>query len=152
MYRAESRDAERLAALEWEVFGDGAWSQDSLRLLIADGALILAEAEDGILVAYAAFRSVVDEAELLRLAVHPESRRRGLARELLQYAFEELNTEGVSTCHLEVRTDNSAALHLYEDLGFEPVGLRRSYYADGCDAALLSRTLDRFESSPDGVA
>lgn len=138
----------RLAELERTVFGDDAWSEDSLRGLVEDedGTLVLVEpnsAGAADTMAYAAFRTVLDEAELLRVAVRPEARRRGLARRLLERGFETLAEGGVVTCHLEVRGDNVAAHRLYESLGFERVGHRPSYYSDGCDAALLSKALER---------
>ena len=51
-----------------------------------------------------------------------------------------LSDDGITTCHLEVREDNVDALRLYEDLGFQRVGNRPSYYADDCDAVLLTKT------------
>lgn len=133
--------AARLSELERDVFGDDAWSEKALRALVDDdGALVLLEPGSPGL-AYAAFRTVLDEAELLRVAVRPEARRCGLARRLLERGFEVLVERGVAVCHLEVRDDNVAALRLYEALGFERVGRRPSYYTGGCDAALLSRVL-----------
>lgn len=117
---------------------------DERALVLVEPGSPRAAADDA---AYAAFRTVLDEAELLRVATRPEARRRGLARRLLERGFETLVERGVATCHLEVRDDNVAALRLYETLGFERVGRRPSYYADGCDAALLSKTL-RTESEP----
>jgi ribosomal-protein-alanine N-acetyltransferase len=92
-------------------------------------------------VGYASFRRGFGEAELLRLAVAPGERRRGIARALAAAGFGRLREEGFETCHLEVRMDNMGAIALYEALGFERAGLRRGYYRDGTDALLLSRPL-----------
>lgn len=129
--------------IERDAFSDDAWSEDALRELVEnDGVLVLTEPGLPCL-AYAAFRTVLDEAELLRVAVRQEARRRGLARRILQRGIEILAERGVVICHLEVRDDNTPALRLYEALGFGRVGRRPSYYAGGCDAALLSKPLSK---------
>jgi ribosomal-protein-alanine N-acetyltransferase len=87
--------------------------------------------------AYAAFRHAVGEAELLRVAVHPDARRRGLARALLLEGLERLRQARIQVCFLEVRVENKPAIALYEDLGFSWVGLRRAYYQDGADAMVF---------------
>jgi ribosomal-protein-alanine N-acetyltransferase len=83
---------------------------------------------------YAAFRHAAGEAELLRLAVLPEERRRGVARALVAEGVERLLRAGVQVCFLEVRADNEPAIALYQRLGFAPIGRRRGYYRDGSDA------------------
>ena len=80
------------------------------------------------------------EAELLRLAVDPVHRRQGLATELEQSGRLRLADRGVTDIYLEVRADNQPARSLYEGLGWQQVGLRRSYYSAGIDALVLHRT------------
>jgi [ribosomal protein S18]-alanine N-acetyltransferase len=87
-------------------------------------------------VGYAAFHHAAGEAELLRLAVVPEERRRGVARTLVAEGFERLRREDVQICFLEVRTDNSPAIALYERLGFTLTTRRKAYYRDGTDALI----------------
>jgi ribosomal-protein-alanine N-acetyltransferase len=79
----------------------------------------------------------VGEAELLRVAVHPGSRRCGLARALIQEGLTRLERMDVQACFLEVRVDNTPAITLYESLGFAGIGLRRGYYRDGADAMVF---------------
>lgn len=90
---------------------------------------------------YAAFRHAADEAELLRLAVRPEERRRGVAQALVSRGFELLRKENVQVCFLEVRQDNAPAIALYERLGFVRNGRRRGYYRDGTDALIYVHEL-----------
>jgi len=87
-------------------------------------------------VGYAAFHHAAGEAELLRLAVVPEERRRGVARALIAEGFERLRREDVQICFLEVRTDNTSAIALYERLGFTLTTRRKGYYRDGTDALI----------------
>jgi len=90
---------------------------------------------------YACFRLGAGEAELLRVAVAPASRGRGIARQLIAAGFERLRAAGVAICFLEVRPANASALALYRALGFEPRGRRRAYYRDGSDALVFRRDL-----------
>jgi ribosomal-protein-alanine N-acetyltransferase len=97
--------------------------------------------------AYALLRLTPPDAELLRLAVHPRSRRRGAAGELLTAALAELRRHGCERWWLEVRRDNGPALGLYRRFGFELVATRRRYYADGCDAQVLRLTCQEAPSA-----
>lgn len=75
-----------------------------------------------------------------QLAVHPDHRRRGHARALL-VALMEAHRAAAQCVQLEVRASNEGALRLYEGLGFERMGLRKRYYADGEDAVLMTLLL-----------
>ncbi len=79
------------------------------------------------------------EAELLRIAVDPAHRGRGLGRRLLEACQRELAEEGLVHLFLEVRVSNAAAIQLYRACGWTPCGRRPGYYADGEDAALFQR-------------
>jgi ribosomal-protein-alanine N-acetyltransferase len=94
-----------------------------------DGSLPAAE-----IAGFACFRQLASEAELLRIAVDPAWRRRGIARALILSGIGLLRGAGVERCYLEVRPNNSGAIALYQDLGFELAGRRTAYYRDGADA------------------
>lgn len=81
-------------------------------------------------------RYVLDEGEILSLAVHPHKQRRGVARTLLQHVLKQVQ-KGRETLFLEVRVSNQAAATLYEHAGFQQVAVRSRYYEDGEDARLL---------------
>lgn len=89
-------------------------------------------------------RQVVDEEELLLIAVDPEYRRLGLGSRLLEHLLANAQERGTARLFLEMRADNPAE-HFYRRYGFEQVGLRRNYYrgADGRlrDAKTFARTL-----------
>lgn len=88
---------------------------------------------------YVCIRVVLDEANLLRVAVAPEWRRKGVASWILQRAFAEAAARGAVTAYLEVRPSNHAAISLYENLGFTPVGKRPRYYPESGEDALIMR-------------
>ena len=81
-------------------------------------------------------RNIAGEAEILRLGVEEGFRKQGLAAALLDYFMKILGEEGVSKCHLEFRSQNIAAKHLYEKSGFVMTGHRKKYYTDPADDAL----------------
>ncbi|HLV66813.1 MAG TPA: GNAT family N-acetyltransferase [Polyangiaceae bacterium] len=82
---------------------------------------------------------VADEVHLLDLVVAPQARRRGLGKRLLGALLEHAATSRARRVLLEVRRGNTPALALYEAAGFEHVGERSGYYADGEDALLMTR-------------
>lgn len=133
-------DLPALAALERASF-DSPWSQDLLRLELVEQAsvLLVKDRVDGGLAGYAAFRVAADEAELLRTAVAPGERRRGIARVLVEAGLRAVAERGARCCFLEVRPRNAAAVALYRSLGFRDAGRREGYYSDGSDALVMVR-------------
>jgi ribosomal-protein-alanine acetyltransferase len=91
----------------------------------------------GRVLGYATFRRVGRESELLRVAVAPDRRDRGIGGRLIEAGLARLRDEGVATCFLEVRPTNAPALALYERLGFARISRRRRYFPDGSDALVL---------------
>jgi [ribosomal protein S18]-alanine N-acetyltransferase len=90
---------------------------------------------------YILFRTMADEGEILSMAVHPRSRRQGIARSLLSRAFGDMRAARVNRVFLEVSAANRAARRFYLTTGFRLVGQRRGYYATklngGQDALVL---------------
>ena len=88
-------------------------------------------------VGYLCFWEIGHEIHVTNLAVHPEWRRRGVARRLLAAALAEGVARGVTLAFLEVRPSNTRALALYESLGFQVIGRRNGYYFDTGEDALV---------------
>ena len=80
---------------------------------------------------------ILDEGHITNVAVHPDYRRMGIGRRLVETTLLDGRQKGVYNFTLEVRVSNEAAQSLYKGLGFEPAGLRKRYYADGEDALIL---------------
>jgi [ribosomal protein S18]-alanine N-acetyltransferase len=91
----------------------------------------------GRILAYGAFRLVLDELHVMTLAVAPGERRRGLARWLLGFALGRAARAGARRALLELRVGNREALSLYESLGFRRIGLRLEYYREPVEDALV---------------
>lgn len=87
---------------------------------------------------YLIYWVAAEEMHILNLAVHPEWRRRGVAKALLNQGLARARAQGALVAWLEVRPSNAAALALYGDFGFLQVGLRPRYYEDtGEDAVIM---------------
>ncbi|WP_017741510.1 ribosomal protein S18-alanine N-acetyltransferase [Scytonema hofmannii] len=83
------------------------------------------------------FWSILDEAHITILAVHPQYQRRGLGQTLLYSLLRLACDRGLERATLEVRASNSAAIALYQKFGFQTAGLRRRYYKDNNEDALI---------------
>ena len=88
-------------------------------------------------VAYAFLRRMLEELHLLKIAVTPAQRRRGIANWFLNHCFTMGAQQGADSVYLEVRLSNIAAIHLYEKLGFREIGRRSNYYPDSKEDAMV---------------
>jgi len=142
MITVNAEEADALAALHAQAF-DHPWDAAALAaLLAAPGVIALADADRR---GFVLIRAVVDEAEVLTLAVVPEARRQGLARRLMDAGSRGAADWGAASLFLEVAVDNTAALALYDNLGFQIAGRRGGYYARpgaaAVDALVLKKPL-----------
>ncbi|WP_151083278.1 ribosomal protein S18-alanine N-acetyltransferase [Nocardioides cynanchi] len=140
---AEADDAPAIAALERDALGSDAWSEN----LVREGAagrlptthyLVATDGDE--LTGYAA-TSIVDVAELQRIAVAETSRRTGVASDLLARVESEVRARQVDRLLLEVREDNHGACAFYAARGFTEIDRRPRYYADGTTAVVLLKDL-----------
>jgi [ribosomal protein S18]-alanine N-acetyltransferase len=95
------------------------------------------EAETGELIGYLIISRYVDAWHVMNVAVAPEYRGRGIATKLLEHLFELTAGDGRRGYTLEVRVSNNSAIRLYEKLGFKARGIRRGYYTDNREDALI---------------
>ena len=80
---------------------------------------------------------ILDEAHIATLAVHPDFRRKGIARVIMENALNAAFVEGARSSQLEVRAGNQVALKMYQQLGYKMVNRRKHYYHDNQEDALL---------------
>ena len=130
----------QVAELEKLCFGTEAWSEKSVASELTNPLSLWLVALDGDRVAgYVGSQSVQGETDMMNIAVHPDFRRRGIAEELVVKLVEELKVRGNHSLMLEVRVSNDPARNLYEKLGFQQVGLRKNYYRNPREDALILR-------------
>ncbi|MBS5546675.1 MAG: ribosomal protein S18-alanine N-acetyltransferase [Lachnospiraceae bacterium] len=130
-------DLEGVARLEAVCFSES-WSENLLRSgLDCSLDTYLVYALEGQVVGYCVFRSLGDEGELQRIAVEPESQGQGIARKLMEAMATIARMKGVRQMSLEVRESNRRARNLYESCGFSQEAVRRGYYHNPKEDALI---------------
>ena len=115
------------------------WSENTFASNEGERYLNLRLDVDGKMAAFAVTQVVLDEATLFNIAVDPDFQRQGLGRQLLEHLISELEKRDVFTLWLEVRASNTAAIALYESLGFNEATIRRNYYPakEGSEDAII---------------
>ena len=116
-----------------------AWSRESLQAELDEPArarFLVVEAE-GQVIGFIHWRLVLDEGQIMNLAVNPDNRRHGAGRALLDAAVRSASESGAATMVLEVREGSAAALGLYRSAGFVVIAVRRGYYSDNGENALF---------------
>ena len=129
----------QIAQLEKICFSDP-WSETSVASELHNPLSLWLVALDGDTVAgYVGSQSVLDGADMMNIAVHPDYRRQGIARALINGLVAALADKNVRCLVLEVRASNVPAIALYEQLGFQQVGRRPNYYRNPKEDALILR-------------
>ena len=139
--RLEAAHLEGAAQIEALCFSEP-WSAKSLELLLGDGAVGIAVIEDGCVVAYGGMMCVLDEGQVTNIATHPDHRRRGFGGAVTEALLDIARDRALCVVYLEVRQSNTAAISMYEQCGFERIGLRKGFYRSPTeDAILMQRKL-----------
>ena len=135
--RLEAADLTAIEAIEQRAYPTP-WSRSMFASELAKPTSICLGAFEGDdLLGYVINSRYVDAWHIMNVAVDPDRRRRGIATRLLERLFE-LTRDDERRCYtLEVRISNEDAIRLYEQLGFEPRGIRRGYYTDNKEDALI---------------
>ena len=135
--RSVPADAFGIREAEERIFPDP-WSyRDIVDLICTEGAMCFTASEGGRVVAYVIGRLIPPEGEIYRVAVLPEYRRRGISYRLLDYSMKTSRGSGLESTFLEVRSKNIPAIKLYTAYGFRRIGVRRGYYKNPDDDAIV---------------
>ncbi len=135
----KSSHVAQIAELEKICFSDP-WSEKSIASELENKLAFWLVAVEGDRVAgYIGSQTVIDETDMMNVAVHPDFRRKGIAEALVNALVEHLKTMGSRCLTLEVRASNAPAIALYEKLGFREIGRRKNYYRNPREDALILR-------------
>lgn len=134
----KSKDIEEVLEIEKHSFKTP-WSRESFITEIEknDLAQYIVAKIDSKITGYAGMWFILDEAHITNIAVHPDYRGRGIGDKLVKRIIEIVKDNGLNSITLEVRDSNQEAIYLYEKNGFTREGLRRGYYSDTNDDALI---------------
>ncbi|WGL53274.1 ribosomal protein S18-alanine N-acetyltransferase [Nocardioides sp. BP30] len=141
---ARAADIDAIADLEAESFPQDPWPAGYLTEAVAGllhSVVVLVAEDAGVVVGHAIASVVYEIAELQRIAVTRQQRRRGLAGALLSAVREDARGKGAERLLLEVRETNAGALAFYERAGFVEIDRRSRYYRDGTTAIILQLSL-----------
>jgi len=129
----------QVAALEKLCFRDP-WSENSVASELNNPLSLWLVAVDGERVAgYVGSQTVMDESDMMNVAVHPDYRKQGIATALILGLVEQLRKRGSHSLTLEVRASNETAISVYRKLDFQEVGRRKNYYRNPREDALILR-------------
>ena len=132
-------DVPAVAELERKCFSDP-WSERSVAAELENPlSLWLVALLGRTVVGYVGSQSVMEQADMMNIAVNPDYRRQGIAESLIERLVSELKDKQVSSLTLEVRASNAPAIALYRKLGFIQVGKRPNYYRNPREDALILR-------------
>ena len=127
----------QIARLEAQCFSDP-WSEKSIASELENPlSLWLVAEENDQVFGYVGSQTVLDESDMMNVAVDPRFRRQGIARALIETLIAELAKMGSRCLRLEVRVSNENARALYARMGFQQLGLRKNYYHNPKEDALI---------------
>ncbi len=130
-------DISHIADMEKRIFSDFWTEADFYEALDDENRIFIVAEIDGKAAGYCGMWCVLDEGQIMNVAVDESMRRRGIAEAMLTELFSEGKKRGIRVYTLEVRESNCAAQSLYAKLGFKGVGRRPGYYRKPDEAAIL---------------
>ncbi len=146
--KMNKKDIDQIMKIESVSFGNFFWTPEAFASEIENqvGHYFSAENENGQLIGYCGFWLILEEAHITTIAVHPDHRKSGIGEFLLQKMLETGYEKNVKWFTLEVRASNIAAQNLYYKYNFKSLGLRRKYYQDNEEDAVIMWTENIWDS------
>jgi ribosomal-protein-alanine N-acetyltransferase len=141
--KMETKDIEQIMDIESAIFGEYHWTPQSFISEIENDLgnyFVAIENNSSRIVGYGGFWLIFDEAHITTIAVIPTHRNKGLGEILLQKMIEIGYAKNAKWFTLEVRSSNISAQNLYYKYGFKSLGLRKKYYQDNDEDALIMWT------------
>lgn len=134
--RMTENDLDKVAQMEKEIFSTP-WSKASFQESLEKTYSYFFVAEESDIVGYCGIHNLGGDGEITNVAVDKEWRGRHVAASMIQFAMEETQKEGIEAYTLEVRVSNLPAIKLYEKLGFSWQGIRKNFYENPTEDAII---------------
>lgn len=126
-----------VAQIDADCLASEKWSEEQFRAEIGDASKFYAVCKiNGKVVGFGGYAQVLDEGNILNIAVAKDCRKQGIATEILNIMIQNGVNNGITAFTLEVRESNQAARLLYEKAGFKFVGIRKNFYSDKENACI----------------
>ena len=134
-------DLDQVELLEKELFGDDSWDKETFVEQINNNpyASIYIFEDNHKIVGYVDLWIAYENADLANIGVSKQYQGKGIGSQLMEFCERIVNQNKCENYSLEVRVSNLKAIHLYEKFGFQKVGVRKNYYANGENAYLMIR-------------
>lgn len=146
---AELSDLNDIIEIEAVSYGPHHWSYEAFEAEFKNNLAryTCAVNENGRVLGYIGLWCIVDEAHITTLAVHPDFRKQNVAKSLILDMFDFCYKEKIKYVTLEVRVSNIPAQKLYEKFGFLSLGMRKQYYQDNGEDAIIMWTKNIFDKN-----
>lgn len=149
--RMSIEDLDQVMEIERDSFSVPWTRQDFIESIEKPTALYLVAVSEQQVIGYCGLWGVIDEGQINNVAVRKEYRGQNIGTKLLEALFEEGTKEGLGAYTLEVRTGNSPAIALYKRLDFKEAGIRKNYYTNPKEDALIMWRYTQSERSMDHI-
>ena len=130
-------DLDQVMEIEQDLFAVPWTKEGYFTFLTRENTMFLVVEEKGRILAYCGLLMVMDEGDVTNVAVRRDRQREGIGNFLMESLVRLADGMGVTTIHMEVRSGNETAIRLYERNGFTRDGIRKNYYTDPTEDALL---------------
>ena len=141
--KMEKTDIDEIYEIEKSAYGEHHWSKESFLNEIDNDItnyIVAINPETKKIMGYLGSWLIIDECHITNVAVDPDFRRLRIARQLLKNLIDTCYEKMIKYITLEVRVSNIAAINLYEKFGFKSIGVRKKYYQDNNEDALIMFT------------
>lgn len=140
--KAEKKDISQIVVIAKEEFGIDAWTENQFLSELEESNRIFLVAEDnGEILGYLTTMTLIDEMEILDIAVKNEHKRKHIASSLFDELLRKYAVD-IKKFFLEIAEDNFIAHKLYEKYGFKDIAVRKNYYKSGKNAIIMQRKVD----------
>lgn len=138
-------DIDQLVILEKELFPEEPWSEDAFIHEINDNpfSYIYVYEENNEIIGYIVLWIAYENADIANIGVSKKAQCKGIGSKLMEHCIALVKEKRCQNMSLEVRVSNASAIHLYEKYGFKNVAKRKHYYADGEDAYLMDKEMEK---------
>ncbi|HJB15998.1 MAG TPA: ribosomal protein S18-alanine N-acetyltransferase [Candidatus Blautia excrementipullorum] len=130
-------DLDQVMEIEEDLFAVPWTKEGFLTYLMKEDTMFFVVEEKGRILGFCSMMAVLDEGDILNVAVRRDRQKEGIGFFLVDSMIRMAQMQGIRVVHLEVRESNESARRLYRRLGFQEDGLRKNYYTEPAEAAVL---------------
>lgn len=134
-------DIDMVHKVEVDSFSDP-WTKNAFKREMKNNMaryIVCVDSVDGneVVIGYIGSWYIIDEAHINNVAISPDYRGKGYGRQMMEYFIDMCRKDMINAITLEVRRSNEVAQNLYKSMGFVPAGVRKEYYSDNREDAII---------------